>query len=72
MSEFTSGNKVKVKDGAKAFYAVLFAHAAFWAYVGHWVYAWDQTLWIVGFWAIENNLSEWRDEIREEEKEMEA
>jgi hypothetical protein len=36
------------------------------------VYAWDQTLWIVGFWAIENNLSEWRDEIREEEQELEA
>lgn len=49
----------------KVFYTVLFAHAAFWIYTGHWVYAWDQALWILGFWAIEKNLAEWRDEIRE-------
>ena len=70
--EITGGKRMLVTHAAKVFYAVLFAHAAFWAYVGHWVYAWDQTLWIVGFWAIENNLSEWRDEIREEEQELEA
>ena len=51
---------------AKVLYAVLFAHAAWWAYTGHWVWAWDQFLWIAGFWAIEMNLSDWREEIREE------
>jgi hypothetical protein len=48
---------------AKVLYCVLFLHAAFWAYKGHWLWAWDQPLWILGFWSIENNLSEWRDEI---------
>jgi hypothetical protein len=62
----TGGKLMLVTHAAKIFYAVLFAHAGFWAYMGHWVYTWDQTLWIVGWWAIENNLSEWRDEIREE------
>lgn len=51
---------------AKAGYVVLLSHAAFWAWTGNWVWAWDQFLWIAGFWAIENNLSEWREEIREE------
>jgi hypothetical protein len=48
---------------------VLFAHAVFWAWTGHWVYGWDQFLWIAGFWAIEMNVSEWREEIREEHPE---
>lgn len=67
--DIAGGKLMLVTHAAKVFYALLFAHAAFWAYVGHWVYAWDQSLWIVGFWAIESNLSEWRDEIREEELE---
>jgi hypothetical protein len=46
-------------------YGVLFAHAIFWFWMGHWVYAWDQALWIGGFWLIGRNLSEWRDEIKE-------
>ncbi len=54
---------------SKVFYCVLFFHAAFWAYKGHWLWAWDQSLWILGFWAIENNLSEWRDEILSDARE---
>lgn len=46
-------------------YGVLFAHALFWLWVGHWVYAWDQVLWIVGFWIIDHNLAMWRAEIEE-------
>ena len=57
-----------VTPAAKVFYAVLLGHAVFWAYVGHRVYGWDQFLWIAGFWAIELHLSEWREEIREEEE----
>jgi hypothetical protein len=60
-----SGGPVMLASfAAKGLYAVLFAHAAWWIYTGHFVYAWDQTLWILGFWAIEKNLSEWRDDIR--------
>lgn len=63
----TGGWLMIASHSAKAFYTILFLDAAFWIYAGHWVYAWDQCLWICGFWAIEHNLSEWRDEIREEE-----
>jgi hypothetical protein len=67
--EITGGRMMVVTHTAKVFYAVLFGHAIFWAYVGHWVYGWDQFLWIAGFWAIEMNLSDWREEIREDEQE---
>lgn len=46
-------------------YGVLFAHALFWLWTGHWLYAWDQTVWITGFWIIGRNLSEWREEMKE-------
>jgi len=47
-------------------YATLIAFAAWWAWVGHWLYTWDELLWIGGFAAIEMNISEWRAEILEE------
>ncbi|MDX1460233.1 MAG: hypothetical protein R3348_04180 [Xanthomonadales bacterium] len=61
----TGGRLMLVSHGAKVIYAVLWAHAAWWAYIGQWVWAWDEALWIAGFWAIEKNMSEWRDEIRQ-------
>ena len=67
--EVTGGILMLVSHAARLGYLVLFAHAAFWAWSGHWVWAWDQFLWIAGFWAIEKNLSEWREEIREEQAE---
>lgn len=60
----TGGVLMLLSHAARVFYAVLFTHAAIWAWYGHWVWAWDEFLWITGFWAIELNLSEWRDEIR--------
>ena len=42
---------------------MLFAIAAYWATLSHWLYAWDEFLWIAGFAAIEMNVSEWRDEL---------
>lgn len=59
----TSGWVMAVSHSARVLYALLFAHAAWWVYTGHYVYAWDQTLWILGFWAIERNLAEWREDI---------
>jgi hypothetical protein len=61
----TGGRLMLVSHSAKFLYAILWAAAAYWIYIGHWVYAWDEALWILGFWAIENNLSEWRDDIVE-------
>ena len=65
--DITGGILMLVSHAAKLLYGILFAAAAYWAYTGHWVYTWDELLWICGFWAIEKNLSEWREEIREEE-----
>ncbi len=62
----TGGPLMLVSHAGKLLYGILWAAAVYWAWKGHWVYAWDEALWILGFWAIENNLSEWRDEIREE------
>jgi len=45
-------------------YGVLWLAAAYWAYRGHWLFAWDEALWILGFMAIGMNLSQWRDEIK--------
>ncbi len=49
-----------------ALYGVLVCNALFWLWKGHWVYAWDELLWIGGFAAIEMNLSEWRDDLQDE------
>ena len=44
-------------------YVILWCLAAYWAYRGHWIFAWDEALWILGFMAIGMNLSDWRKEI---------
>lgn len=46
-------------------YGVLWCAAAYWAWRGHWMFAWDESLWILGFVAIGMNLSDWRREISE-------
>ena len=48
-----------------ALYTVLVLIAVYWIWKGHYVYAWDELLWIGGFAAIEMNLSEWRDDLSE-------
>jgi len=61
--DITGGALMLLSYAGKAFYGVLFLDAAYWTWMGHWLWAWDQTLWICGFWAIEYNMKEWRDEI---------
>ncbi|MSQ99486.1 MAG: hypothetical protein EXR85_09375 [Xanthomonadales bacterium] len=61
--EITGGPAMFVSHLGKVFYAVLFAHTAYWAWGEHWLYFWDQLLWIGGFFAIEMNVSEWRKHI---------
>lgn len=46
-------------------FVVLLAVAAYWGALGHWLYVWDELVWIAGFGAIEMNLSDWRDELLE-------
>jgi len=47
-------------------YATLWCIAAYWAHRGHWIFSWDEALWILGFTAIGMNLSQWRREIDDE------
>ena len=64
----TSGRLIATANRLKLVcYLVLFALAAWWATLTHWLYTWDTFLWIAGFAAIEMNISEWREEIIEEE-----
>ena len=49
-------------------YLVLIGLGVYWASLGHWLYFWDELLWIGGFAAIEMNVSEWRSEILEKKR----
>lgn len=58
---------IRVANATKVLlYLLLFAFAAYWASLSHWLYAWDEFVWIAGFAAIEMNVSEWRDELLEQ------
>ncbi|MEM9315317.1 MAG: hypothetical protein AAGA95_11875 [Pseudomonadota bacterium] len=60
----TTGSTLRFAQTFNAvLYGVLWLLAAYWAFRGHWVFAWDEALWILGFMAIGMNLSQWRDEI---------
>ncbi len=64
----TGGAVVRSARGANALlYGILLLAAAYWATLSHWLYVWDELLWIGGFMAIEMNIGEWRDEIATEE-----
>lgn len=63
----SGGPLITTANAAQMFlYAILLAAAAYWGTLSHWLYVWDELLWIGGFAAIEMNLSEWREELREE------
>lgn len=46
-------------------YLILLLVSVYWGVKGHFVYVWDELLWITSFIALENNLNEWRQELRE-------
>ncbi len=63
----TSGYAVTVLGWLKfGLYALILLLGIYWAYRGHWVYLWDEILWIFGFAFLEVNLDGWRDEIDNE------
>ena len=63
----TSGYAVTVLGWLKfGLYALILLLGVYWAYRGHWVYLWDEILWIFGFAFLEVNLDGWRDEIDNE------
>jgi hypothetical protein len=64
----TGGMAISVANKLKIFlYLILFGLAVYWASLSHWLYTWDTFVWIAGFAAIEMNISEWRDELLEEQ-----
>jgi len=46
-------------------YAMLWLAIIFWVSLGHYMFAWDEFVWIAGFVAIEMNMRQWRKEIIE-------
>ena len=62
----TSGRLITSLNRLKTvLYLSLIGIGIYWAALGHWLYLWDELVWIGGFMAIEMNISEWRDEIDE-------
>lgn len=60
----TSGPQMRAAQWVKAVsYGLLWCCALYWGFRGHWVFVWDEALWILGFMAIGMNLSDWREEI---------
>ncbi len=47
-------------------YGTLFLVMGAWALLSQWLYVWDEFVWIAGFFVIEMNVVEWRDELIEE------
>ena len=55
-----------VNWGKNLLYASILGVGVYWASLAHWLYLWDEILWIGGFMAIDMNLSEWRQEMLDE------
>lgn len=65
----SSGPLISIGNSIKLLlYAILIIEGIYWATLSHWLYLWDELLWIGGFAAIEMNVSEWRDELKEEQR----
>jgi hypothetical protein len=65
----TGGTLVSTLSALKfALYAGLIGLGIYWASLGHWLYLWDELVWIGGFAAIEMNVSQWRDDLIEEKE----
>ena len=61
----TEGVILSVANSLKTLmYLVLIAFGIYWAALSHWLYLWDELLWVAGFTAIEMNITKWRDELQ--------
>ncbi len=64
----TGGTLITVaKRSQIVLYLLLMAIAVYWATLSHWLYVWDEFVWIAGFAAIEMNIAEWRQDILDEQ-----
>ena len=44
-------------------FIVLWTVALYWGFRGHYLFVWDEFMWIAGFYVIDMNLTKWREEI---------
>ncbi|MCP4274569.1 MAG: hypothetical protein GY781_21805 [Gammaproteobacteria bacterium] len=64
----SKGQFITILNRAKfMLYSVLWLAIFYWSYRGHYMFAWDEFVWIAGFVAIEMNVVEWRNEMEEAE-----
>ena len=64
--DITGGLLIKSANMAKVLlYSLLWFAIGYWIYLGHYMFAWDEFVWIVGFVAIEMNVVERRRDIEE-------
>jgi hypothetical protein len=69
----SSGPLIRMGNVAKpALYGILVVIAVYWGVLEHWLFVWDEFIWIAGFIAIEMNVVEWREEMQEEVQEHAA
>jgi len=62
----SSGPLITLGNFAKpALYGLLLLIAAYWGVLRHWLFVWDELIWIAGFAAIEFNVVKWRGELEE-------
>ena len=62
----TGGLLIKSANMAKVLlYSLLWFAIGYWIYLGHYMFAWDEFVWIVGFVAIEMNVVERRKDVKE-------
>lgn len=62
----TKGTLIRsMKISKLVLYSSLWGMAAYWLAHEHYRFAWDEALWIVGFFAIEANVSKWKKEIEQ-------
>ena len=65
----TQGKLISLIKVSKYFlYGMLWSMAAYWTYLGHYYFAWDEAVWIIGFISIEMNVSQWKEEIEREKE----
>jgi hypothetical protein len=63
----SSGPLIRAGNIAKpVLYGILVLIAFYWATLKHWLFVWDEFIWIAGFIAIEINVVEWRGELQDE------
>jgi hypothetical protein len=65
----TGGTLISTVNALSVFlYLSLIALGVYWATLSHWLYLWDELVWIGGFAAIEMNVSQWRDELLDKQE----